>query len=156
MKIHENALKFIFDETLYKTSDIIAQIETTIPHHGGNKKNTLIILPENNSDLVISHEALSFLNKILNSIGLTEQDVIITKKIPDTTYNQYTQDFRPDKILFFGIKPFELGVTSLDINTYEVKHHEARLFLYADDLNTIQNDINKKKALWVNLKQLFS
>lgn len=157
MKIHENALKFIFEETLYKSqSSLQAQIESNIHFIGGNNKRTLIITPSNTSSEIIEVETKNFLDKILTSIGLSEKDVIVTKWDSNLKKENYFNDFAPDKVLFFGIKPFEFGITELDINSYEIKHHDSKLLLYCDDLDVIKQDINKKKALWVNLKQLFS
>ena len=157
MKINENALKFIFEEELYRSPVLIhSKIDSSTPFIGANNKNILILVPTSGSSEVIQANILEFLSKILNSIGLTIDDVVITDNKNQEKWDQLKNDFSPQKILFFGIKPFEIGIESLDINTYEVKPFQGNFILYADKLEDIKEDLNKKKALWVNLKKLFT
>ena len=158
MKINENALKFIFNEELYRTpnSSLPNDIETSMSFLGGNKKNTLIVVPDNKTAQIIEKINLQFLEKILNSIGLTIDDIIIVNNQPKEKWSTYIRDFSPKKIMFFGVKPFELGLTELEINSYELKHYQGQTLFYADKLEVIKEDVNKKKALWINLKKLFT
>lgn len=158
MKINENALKFIFSEELYRTpaSSHSNDIESSISFVGKNKKNILIVVPDNEAAQVIKKNNILFLEKILNSIGLTTDDIVIVNNQSKEKWTTYVRDFSPNKVIFFGIKPFELGITELEINSYELKQYQGQTLFYADKLEVIKEDINKKKALWINLKKLFT
>ena len=154
MKINEHALKYIFTETLFrKEGGVVQNIETDVKFLGKNSKSILIITPQD--DEVIDNTNQSFLIKILNSIGLHLDDVVIVNPKIEAKFSFYESTFSPEKIILFGVKPFEIDIRNLDIPTYEIKDFENKPILYVDDLKIIQEDLAKKKALWTNLKQLF-
>ena len=77
MKINEHALKFIFDDTLYKQSNSFKiEGEDDIKFLGKNNKNILIIVPSN--EHILQDDEKAFLEKILNSIGLQLDDCVVT------------------------------------------------------------------------------
>ena len=155
MKINEHALKFIFNETLFRQEHNVPvqKIETDILFLGKNEKKILIITPTHEEVLDKKNEL--FLIKILNSIGLQLNDVVIINPKKEEPFSFYKNTFSPEKIILFGIKPFEVGVKSIEIPTYEIKDFENHPILHVDQLEKIQTDLAKKKALWTNLKQLF-
>jgi hypothetical protein len=154
MKINQHALKYIFTETLFRQQEgSLQNTETDIKFLGKNNKNILIIAP--NHEDVMNNSNQSFLIKILNSIGLQLEDVIIINPKKEAKFSFYDTSFSPSKIILFGVKPFEIDIKNVDIPTYEIKDFENKPVLYIDDLKTIQGDLPKKKALWMNLKQLF-
>ena len=154
MKINQHALKYIFNETLFRQeSGSIQKIDTDIDFLGQNNKKILIVIPTNED--IISNTNKVFLIKILNSIGLQLDDVVIINPKKESQYNFYNNTFSPTKIILFGVKPFEIGIQDIQIPTYEIKDFDDKPILYVDDLKTIQGDLAKKKALWTNLKQLF-
>ncbi len=154
MKINQHALKFIFNETLFRQESAPAKkIETDINFLGKNKKNILIITPDHEG--VLHNENKTFLVKILNSIGLLLDDVVIINPKKEAKFSFYTETFSAEKIILFGTKPFEIGIQEIEIPTYEIKDFKNLPVLHVDNLKIIQADLTKKKALWVNLKQLF-
>ena len=84
-----------------------------------NKKNILIVVPDNDATEVIKKNDLLFLEKILNSIGLTTEDIVIVNNQSKEKWTTFVRDFSPKKVLFFGIKPFELGIKELEIKLEE-------------------------------------
>jgi hypothetical protein len=154
MNINQHALKYIFTETLFRQEGgIVQSIETDINFLGKNNKSILIITPEHED--VMDNSNQSFLIKILNSIGLQLDDVIIINPKKEAKFSFYDTSFSPNKIILFGVKPFEIDIKNIDIPTYEIRDFKNKPILYIDDLKTIQGDLAKKKALWTNLKQLF-
>jgi len=154
MKINQHALKYIFNETLFRQENTtIQKIETDLEYLGGNNKEILIITPAHKEILI--EEEKKFLIKILNSIGLQLEDVVIVNQKKEAPYSFYSNPFNPKKLILFGVKPFEIGIKEVDIPTYEIKDFQNTPILYVDKLTTIQSDLAKKKALWTNLKQLF-
>ena len=154
MEINQHALKFIFNETLFRIENSVVQaIETDINFLGKNEKNILIITKSHKE--ILEDNSKVFLSKILNSVGLQLEDVVIINPKKEANLTFYNNTFSPKKIILFGIKPFEIGIQNIEIPTYEIKDYENIPVLHIDDLNTIQSDVSKKKALWTNLKQLF-
>jgi hypothetical protein len=154
MEINQHALKFIFNETLFRIENSVVQaIETDINFLGKNEKNILIITKSHKE--ILEDNSKVFLSKILNSVGLQLDDVVIINPKKEANLTFYNNTFSPKKIILFGIKPFEIGIQNIEIPTYEIKDYENIPVLHIDDLNTIQSDVSKKKALWTNLKQLF-
>ncbi|MDB4834991.1 hypothetical protein OAH12_00210 [Cyclobacteriaceae bacterium] len=158
MKINENAFKFIFDETLFKPSQVAEDFkpETDIQFIGKNNRKTLIFVSSTNPKEVISEQSLTFLSKILISVGLTLDDVVVTNHSKDKKLKEYTDTFSPKTIISFGIETFELGIQNIEIPSYEIKDYNGISVLYTDALDKVKEDISKKKALWINLKQLFN
>ena len=154
MKINEHALKFIFNETLFRQEEnTISEIDTNINFLGKNKKGILVFVPSN--EKVIEENDKVFLLKILTSIGLHLDDIVITTPQKEDSFNFYKKTFSPSKIILFGVKPFEIDIKDIEVPTYEIKDFDNLPILHIDSLMNIQNDLAKKKALWTNLKQLF-
>lgn len=154
MEINEHAFKFIFNETLFRQeSNTTQKIETDISFLGKNEKNILIVTSTHEN--ILQSEPQTFLVKILNSVGLQLDDTIIINPKKEADFSFYNSTFSPQKIILFGVKPFEIGIQNIDIPTYEIKDFDNKPILHIDDLGTIQKDVAKKKALWTNLKQLF-
>ena len=69
MEINQHALKFIFNETLFRIENSVVQaIETDINFLGKNEKNILIITKSHKE--ILEDNSKVFLSKILNSVGL--------------------------------------------------------------------------------------
>ena len=154
MEINQHALKYIFNETLFRQESTPAlQIKTDIKFLGKNNKNILIITPSHEDVMKIAEQ--EFLEKILNSIGLLLDDTVIINPKKEAQFSFYTDTFSPSKIILFGVKPFEIDIKNIEIPTYEIKDFDNMPILHIDELKIIQTDLAKKKALWTNLKQLF-
>lgn len=155
MKINQQALKFIFDETLYKQSNTF-KIEGEELHQflGKNQRNILVVVPEQEN--ILNDVEKVFFEKILNSIGLQLDDVAVICPKTEAKFMYYKRTFDCQQIITFGVRPFEIGIEEVEVPLYEIKEFQTTPILYGNTLKTIQGDVDKKKALWLNLKKIFN
>jgi hypothetical protein len=122
---------------------------------GKNEKNILIIV-EDNTVVFLPDEELQFLMGILGACKLSMADVALVNfyKNPSVRYEHIMQQFRPDKILFFGIDPASLGFP-LAFPDYQLQKYNGQVYLSAPALNVLSVDKTQKMQLWNCLKNLF-
>lgn len=96
------------------------------------------------------------LGKILGAVKLDLQlvDVIELDKNKEVNLSQILTQKSVNQLVTFGIN---LSNVSLDVKLtpYQILQNQGIKFIYSDSLTSIQNDIPKKKALWVALKEMF-
>jgi len=96
------------------------------------------------------------LGKILGAVKLDLQsvDILDLGKNQEINLSQiFTQKF-VNQVISFGV---DLSKVSLDVELipYQIFENQGIKFTHSDSLSSIQNDIPKKKALWVSLKVMF-
>ena len=96
------------------------------------------------------------LGKILGAVKLDLQlvDVIELDKNKEVNLSQILIQKSVNQLVTFGIN---LSNVSLDVKLtpYQILQNQGIKFIYSDSLTSIQNNIPKKKALWVALKEMF-
>ena len=155
MKINQQALKFMFDETLYKQANTF-KIEGEEEHQflGKNQRNILVVVPKQEN--ILNDGEKVFFEKILNSIGLQLDDVAVICPKNEAKFVYYKRTFECQQVITFGVRPFEIGIEEIEVPLYEIKDFQNIPILYGNTLKTIQGDVDKKKALWLNLKKIFT
>lgn len=102
-------------------------------------------------------ELEALLKNIMSAANLDfDKDVALLKI---TSHQKYSSSDLLEKLsakdlLFFGINPTNLGI-NYGINLYQPLTVQNRRFLQIDSLEEIKNDVNKKKALWSCLKEMY-
>lgn len=96
------------------------------------------------------------LGKILGAVKLDLQsvDIVDSDQVQEVNLSQiFTQKF-VKQVISFGV---DLSKVNLDVELipYQIFENQGIQFTYSDALSSIQNDIPKKKALWVSLKEMF-
>ncbi|MBK8503626.1 MAG: hypothetical protein IPL46_16300 [Saprospiraceae bacterium] len=98
-----------------------------------------------------------FLSKILKALGL-DMHLDTYRIITDDSDGVYLSKLLghledPKIIISFGFTPSEIGlsIAHLPYQLLNLKHHR---FLFCDLLDSVQNDPNKKRALWETLQLL--
>lgn len=134
--ISDKALEMLFDETIYFIEDV--EYKVTVVHD-----------QKHNFD---SSEEKALLWNILNAVQISQKE---TKIIEGSKHSIISENKTPFYILF-GITPHEIGFTSISGSQYEVFEFEKTKIVSAHPLKTIKNNNDKKKALWLSLKKMFS
>lgn len=93
----------------------------------------------------LSEAEVQLLGKILSSVKLSLAAVRIVEA-PKLDLSEWSD--KPDKLIGFG-------VTVSGVNLYEVITTPQTQLVLADSLSILLDDDEKKKRLWVALKQLF-
>jgi len=99
-----------------------------------------------------------FLSKILSAVKLDLQaDVLTLEKTVDNdfSFSALSKAQSIDKALFFGIPPKAVGL-QVNVQKYQPLTINGCLFLFADDLKSISEKQELKRALWGALKAIFS
>ncbi len=167
-KIAPEALKFIFNEDLYMvgpasseridiepSENIQSTDEVRVPDKKKIDSDFIVVLNKSLDAASASHELLQ---KILGAVNrsMDNVDIIIDPKSQNLKIdNMELVNGSLKLILCFGINPFELGLQSQQINKYQLGIVDSFPVIQADDLASIQNNIDAKKALWLNLKKAF-
>lgn len=118
-----------------------------------NQFTSLIVYPPEAE----KEELKKFLSSILEAVKLDmSKDVFLLK----TTAKQALSFSRLmtiapfEKIILFGLESKHIGV-HLDLKLYQPMSFQRYTFLAADDLAAIQADVNKKRALWTCLQEIY-
>ena len=134
--ISDQALELIFNETIYF-------IEET------DHKVTVIHDHKVNFD---SSEEKELLWNILNAIQISKKETLVLTKDKSAKAADNSTSF----FILFGITPPEIGFLNTPNGQYEVYEIENKKLVVAHSLKIIKGDNDKKKALWLSLKKMFS
>lgn len=159
-------LPFFFQEPVYLVPDPVsskldkansnnpASDSPTYTPLGKNEKKILLLVEETGkSHLSEPNQAL--LEKILQSVQLSLDDVCLVNIAQALTPEAVSGEITFTTCISFGMPP-EAWQFSNFSHKYEVMVDETdRAFLWADSLTEIGEDVEKKKLLWINLKTLF-
>ena len=148
-KLNPIALKFLFEEDLYffqTNSDGPKKNERKL-FLGKNNKNISILSP-----IELTDDQLNLLGKILSALSLSFDDVAI---ITNQNSLEFLEITKPNKILLFGVSPFEIGFKDITLNAYESTEIDNIKILQAEKFDFYQTNIDKKKALWLSLQRFF-
>lgn len=121
---------------------------------GESSRSYWIILAQSEEE---NSSLQDFLSKILKALNL-EMSIDTYRMIADHSNGfylskQFSDDDDPKIIIAFGFKPEELGL-SIAYRPYQLMKLSNHQFLLCDLLDTIQDDPNKKRALWETLQLL--
>jgi len=122
---------------------------------GENRKGLLIVvsLPESEFAQLPRHD---FLTKVLTSIKHLPDDVGFVNLNPQEKLDIYqiSKETTLNALLAFGPGLLDMSSDS-KIHLYKPASIGKIPLLIADVLTTIENDVNKKKSLWVGLQSIF-
>jgi hypothetical protein len=155
-------LKYVYTEGIYWINAEVHELAkdptsvSSLKTHflGGNGKNILILTDHDSSDQFPESQR-TFLIKILQAIHLSLEDIAIVSQQTNYTKALFLTDFNPKIIIFIETSPSLLD-KALNDEKYVIGKHPDYLYLYTDSLAAIENDQEKKKLLWKNLKSLFN
>ncbi len=163
-------LPFFLDEPIYRVKDapvpeadvsepdnVEIQIEAApqpvekepaIPFIGDNRKNLLIILESEGSEIIHESEK-ELLGKILTAIGYNFMDVALADQ-NSAEAERLLRYFSPEQVLVFTSSPIYAG-----------QHYQLFteipdvLIIESEPLSQLEADRNKKGKLWRLLKEVF-
>ena len=122
---------------------------------GSNQKKLLIVLKKLSSDK--KEELLDLLSKILKAVHYDlDQDALLIELTDEEGFSfvRFQTKTKIEKMIVFGINPKKCGL-NFSAKLYEEKKFQDWSFLFANDLQEIAADKNKKGLLWNSLKTMF-
>lgn len=138
-----------------KKPKIISTRKTILKSLGGNLKNILIVV-KNDNVTYLPDEDLEFLTNILKACKLSLEDVAIvnTSNNPGEGYKDYLKNWSSKVVLLFGVDPvsFDLPV---NFPEFQVQSLTNTKFLYSPSLSDCRTDQLLKSKLWVSLQRIF-
>jgi len=156
MKIEATLFEYIFNEDIYVVPQAATKIaeqtlETNKPNwlKNGTSKEVIVIVKKSEP---LNTELSSFLEKIITAVKFPYEELTICTEFP---LNDLITDYKPKKIILFNLNPFELGLKDKIIQLYEPTIHQNVQFLRADSLSVLQQNVDKKKSLWLCLQRVF-
>lgn len=127
--------------------------EESIPleFDGGFEKGVLIA----HEGQALSPQLSDLLFKILNAVGCSLKDIALFSSPQIEAVDMETiQSLGPDKVIVFGNLKHEL--MGYKRKNYEIQMLEGVEYLFADELDAIQENKNLKVSLWTQLQALFN
>lgn len=172
-KLNPNSLSHIFTDTLYsidtkpKTNVETTPVQTTVVNEDkapeikvlGENSNRILILSNESGSPFLSANDYTFLEKIIQATGNQLDQCAIVNTFRQTYTLQdlvtYTQ---AKNIVTFGINLFEIGIQDKAPLNYECRPqlNNTINLIPGENLNIISKNGDKKKALWIALKRMFS
>jgi hypothetical protein len=123
-----------------------------LPTKGSNLKHCIVIVES--TETILDNDSKTFLENILKSVKRSMDDILLvnTKDASDEQIQALLAEQNHRHLLCFGSEK----LTFLkDIQTYSVHSENHKYYLKADDLDLISKTVDKKKALWTALKEMF-
>lgn len=174
--ISPDTYKYLFDKDIYvlsETSEQASPPEVSTPQVDTSEvktsnavdKNQVTPTPRNWKDLIVvtntdlsqlNESTRAFFTKVLQAIHKSHEtlDNVNGTELKSTAFADLLQQ-KVKLILIVDINPFELGIQNTVINKYELTTYQQVPVLYIDEFSKIEQDVNLKKALWLNLKKAF-
>ena len=139
---------YVLNETT-KSQPLETSMEENLPDKSGLGANTLVVVGPDHS------QQNDFLSKILGSIGLGKDDFDLLELDHEATPNQqqYIDQHPAHQIIVFGI--FSNIQLFEGLEYYVVENKSTHKILLADKLSDLENNLDKKRKLWKELKMLF-
>ena len=149
----EKTKEVISEELVVESTTSVEEPKEVIYSHsiefkGENKRNIGIVVNYTDQQYIDSSDE-AFLMKILGAVQLTSDDVAIVN-LDKVNKNEVFQ-LDANQFIFFT-KSIHLE----NINRYSPTTFDGKTVLWANELKLIASDQIEKKALWENLKQIFS
>lgn len=139
-----------------QTSDNNLKVEN-LSYLGAYKKNILVLV-EDEAAVYLSDNYLEFLIQILNACKLNLQDVAIVNRYQKVgvSMQQVFENLSPNLVLAFGL--INQGDYALfkHMPNYQAQMEGDFTLISADTLSVIAQTPEKKKQLWLALKQYFN
>jgi hypothetical protein len=127
------------------------EVESPMNYVGKFEKKILIAFEGDE----LSAEAHEFLFKLISAVNCNINDVAIFSSIEfEKCSKSQILEMDTQKYLVFGKVSHE--IFNFRRNNYEMIHQDEVEFLFCDDILSIMDNVNLKKALWGKLKQLFN
>ena len=144
----------LYNEEIYDLNETIksqpqgTSTDGKFPEKTGMGANTLVVVGPDHS------ERKDFLSKILDSIGLGKGDFDLLELDHEATHDQqqYIDQHPAQQIIIFGI--FSNIHLFEGLKYYVVENKSSHKILLADKLTDLENNPDKKRKLWKELKIL--
>ena len=147
--------KTLVDLTGNEKKEIISSTKD-LNFFGGNKQH-IILLVNNPEVAFVTDQQLTFLSGILNACKLTLEDIGLLNIAfyPAISYKTISDAFTPRIIMLFGISTDSIQLPFL-MPDFQRQSYNNQVYLAAPSLQTLENDKEMKRKLWMVLQQIFS
>ena len=138
------------------TSAIItdSMIKSEIRSLGDNQKQILFLV-ENSTSSFLPEEEMELLTNLITACKLSMADIaLVNFNSNKKSYQEFNAQFKPKKILIFGIGTTELELP-FAIPHFQIQPFHQQFYLSAPSLKEFLRNKNLKKELWVCLQKLF-
>jgi len=123
---------------------------------GGNKQHILLLVNHTDASF-ISDEQLTFLSGILTACKLTFEDIGLLNIASHSaiSYKTISNIFNPRIVLLFGILPDAIQLPFV-MPEFQRQSYNNQVYITVPSLQTLENNKDLKRKLWIALQQIFS
>lgn len=147
IEISEIRSSGIFDYEIFQKAD-----EVTFSSFGENRRGLLVAIAGDEAPVL-----KSFLEKILQAVQYSlDEDALTIWVTPSMRFcfSDIASRERISHAIFFGLEPAGAGL-NFDVSLYKPLMVGQKVFLFCDDLTSIQSNQSLKRLLWESLKTIF-
>lgn len=140
------------DDASLEVLSIQKEPEIILKTYGGNNKNILFVISDNNNEFLSVDAEIAFM-KILRALKLALEDVIIfnyNQLDTGLTFGKIKEKFNPRNCIFLGVEPQLLGVKACAENMLKIEDNIQ--FLYSYSFEEMLRDTEKKRLFWDAIK----
>jgi hypothetical protein len=159
LELSKSDLQLLYKNSLVAIPEINSNLnpeKAAFKFLGENNKNILIVVryPE---AVHIPDKSLSFLTKLLAACHLHLGDVGILNfhSYSSTSCNDMLAFFSPATVLLFGVTPAEFGLP-VSFPEFQVQKVKDTTYIFSPAIETIEPDKSLKGKLWNALKKNFN
>jgi hypothetical protein len=138
------------EENIVEESKVV--YNQPLPTEGSNLKHCIVIVES--AESILDIDSKTFLENILKSVKRSLDDILLVNATAASDEqieallveqnHRHLLCFGSDKLLFLK-----------SIQPYSVQSENHKFYLKADELSLISTTVDKKKALWTALKEMF-
>jgi hypothetical protein len=139
-------------DTPLQTPSIPKESEIILKTYGGNNKNILFVISDNNNDFLSVDAEIAFM-KILRALKLTLDDIVLfnyNANYANLTFDRIKEKLMPRDCIFLGVDPKILEVEGCAENILRVEANVQ--FLYSYSFDEMLRDTEKKRLFWDAIK----
>ncbi|MEO8820917.1 MAG: hypothetical protein ABI267_08900, partial [Ginsengibacter sp.] len=138
------------------TSEIITNSQNKIEIRSlGDNQKQILFLVNNSSTEFLPDDEMALLTNLISACKLSMADIaLVNFNFHKKNYREFDAQFKPKKIMIFGIKTSELDLP-FAVPNFQIQPFHQQFYLTAPSLNNFLNNKNLKKELWICLQKLF-
>lgn len=151
--IKEEEIHAVNTERITAKEAVYERKQIKFNYLGENNKYLLLLVNEPKYE-VIGPNDLDSLNGILKAKNMELRDVALVNlaKYPDAKYEEMKAFFVPSKLVLFGVNPQSIGLPAFTANV--IAEHSGAKILATFGFAEMQNDVNRKRLFWNEMKKL--
>lgn len=119
---------------------------------GNMEASMVIFFKDKNNNL--DESKFTFLSKMLSAVNVNIEDVLLVNNNVNLSLINLNKIINASIIFLFDINPKDVGVQK-QLDLYNINTYNKVKYVFCEDLHSIEQSVNSKKAIWSVLKEIY-